>query len=113
MRLAHVEEIKNCWNMPLSIWETCLAIIAVVKREMIAVAALIVPSTSQIRINEARNTSSTSHWHALSRRKTRSSILKLTLDTLVVVPRVFQLHTPFSTKSIRGDASTGNNYVTQ
>jgi len=42
--------------MPLSIWETCLAIIAVVKREMIAVAALIVPSTSQIRINEARNT---------------------------------------------------------
>ena len=113
MRLAHVEEIKNCWNMPLSIWETCLATIAVVKREMIAVAALIVPSASQIRINEARNTQFDVPLACFVKPKDTVKHLKLTLDTLLVVPGVFQLHRPFSTKSIRGDASTGNNDVTQ
>jgi len=66
VRLAHVEEIKNCWKLPLSIWETCLATITVIKMEMIVVAALIVKMC-----------------------RVRSSILELTADTLLVVLGVF------------------------
>lgn len=55
VRLAHVEEIKNCWKLPLSIWETCLATITVIKMEMIVVAALIVPSASWISAIRVRH----------------------------------------------------------